>query len=180
MMRIQHQSSGCLGFVILIFMGVLFSAIGGGLIIFVGLPTVHKAKASLEWPTTDGVVTSSEVVTSHDEDGTTYGANIIYRYTIDGQELIGDTVWYGGNFKSSSKKLALKTVGKYPKDKQVTVHYDPDRPNEAVLEPGAFKSTYFMLIFGGVFLVVGLLMLAGSLFKIILGGALLGMLAGRN
>ena len=83
--------------------GVVFAAIGFCIVYFFGLPTVMQAKASLEWPQVSGVITSSKVQSRRDEDGTVYSSEVTYDYTVEGESLSGDVVYFGDNVRSSSR-----------------------------------------------------------------------------
>ncbi len=163
----QKKSSPLVFAIILTIMGLIFSAVGGGIAFFKGLPTVIQARASTDWPTTKGVVTSSKVISSHSDGSTTYRAEVLYKYTIKGEKLESERVWFGDGISTSGGKDARKTVRDYPVGKKVTIYYDPDDLLETCLLPGAFYSTYFFLIFGGIFLGVGLIMLISPVFKLL-------------
>ena len=165
--------------------GVVFAAIGFCIVYFFGLPTVMQAKASLEWPQVSGVITSSKVQSRRDDDGASYSSEVIYDYTVDGEKMSGETVYFGDYVSSSSRSTASKTVRKYPIGKEIQVYYSPESPDECVIEPGTTWSSYFVLILGSIFGVVGLLVALGTGFILfggglaILGGAT-GLLASKR
>lgn len=164
--------SGC-GWIGLMLMGLLFTAIGIGVGWFVGKPILDEAKASESWPTVRGEVIESELERRRNNKGnTSYGANVVYRYEVDDQELEGDNIWFG-QFSSSDRSEMQKLVKQYPVGEIVDVYYMPDDPGESVLQPGAFTSSYIVLGIGSVFAVVGLLMLAIPAIKFLFFGALL-------
>ncbi|MFH1299426.1 MAG: DUF3592 domain-containing protein [Planctomycetota bacterium] len=148
-------------------LGVVFLSTGFLVTYLLGLPLIEQAKASKNWPTTEGVVLNSKVVThrSSNSSSSTYSAKVIYRYQVEGQNHEGKTVWFGSDLSTSNRSLAEETVGKYPNDKKVTVYYDPQDPAAAVLEPGVFKSTYFYYLFGWLFMGPGILMTGIPLFR---------------
>ena len=51
---------------------------------------------------------------------------------------------------------AERIVGRYPAGEPVTVHYNPARPQEAVLEQGSGCGAYVVLVIGILFLVAGI------------------------
>jgi hypothetical protein len=160
------------GFFAGLIFGVIFSVVGFCVVYFLGLPMLREAKASSSWPTSDGVVTVARVESKRERrDGKTrtmYSHHIEYRYTVDGQELTGDRVWTSdGGTSSSSSSFAKNTVANYPVGKEVKVHYDPAAPAVCVLEPGTTWVTYLPLILGGVFFLVGMMVLAAVVFKIL-------------
>lgn len=165
--------------------GLVFTAIGFSVAYFFGLPIVTQAKASLEWPQVSGVVTSSEVESHRGDDGTVYSSEVTYDYTVEGKTMSGDVVYFGDNVRSSSKSTASTTVKKYPVGKEIQVHYSPDSHDKCVIEPGTTWSSYFILIFGSIFGVVGLLVSIGTGFTLLGGGLAIaggaaGMLAAKR
>lgn len=165
--------------------GVVFAAIGFCVVYFFGLPIVTQAKASLEWPQVSGVITSSKVQSRRDDDGTSYSSEVTYDYTVDGEKMSGETVYFGDYVSSSSRSMASKTVRKYPVGKEIQVYYSPESPDECVIEPGTTWSSYFVLILGSIFGVVGLLVALGTGFTLFGGGLAIaggaaGMLAAKR
>ena len=70
------------GTIILLILGTVFSIAGGVASFGFGKPLLDKAKASTEWPTTDGKVIESEVERHRNNDGETmYKAMVIYQYS---------------------------------------------------------------------------------------------------
>lgn len=85
-------------------------------------------------PTTTGEILTSSVTTQSTSDGKSYDHTISYRYTVDGNEYIGDQIRHG--FSMSSKAAAKQTLDRYPKGASVAVAYNPANPHDAILEPG--------------------------------------------
>lgn len=148
-----------------IFVGIIF-VVTGFFVMRYGQSLMKKAKASLEWPTTPGVVVESEVVRSRNKDGgKNYHADVVYEYFVDGAKYLGDDVRAGSsNMSSSNSGGAHKITNTYPKGREVTVYYDPASPQDAVLEPGVFMETKFAFWFGVVFIAMGALMSVGVFF----------------
>ena len=171
-MHINTRSGAGCGWIVLVFMGLIFTGIGVGVGWFIGWPTLQDAKASESWPSVKGKVIESELVRSRNKDNkSSYSADVIYEFTVDGEEFEGDNVWFG-QYGSSNRSEMQKIVTEYPVGKEVDVYYKPDDPNESVLQPGAFTSSYMLLIFGGIFAGVGLLMLSVPIIKMLFFGAL--------
>lgn len=138
--------------------GGIFFLVGAGLCLFLGVPTLSGAKASESWPTVDGVVIESRVESkrsSGKNNGTTYKAIVVYDYEVDGQPYSSGRIWFGSDISTSNQAQMRNTTKQYPKGQTVKVHYDPENPLEAVLQPGAFWSSYFMIVFGSVFAFIG-------------------------
>ena len=140
--------------------GVIFLVVGYFVAFTFGAPILENAKASEKWPTTEATIIRSDVERSRSDGKTMYSANVEYKYVVEGEEFINDTIWFGGDYSSSSRSPHQKTIRKYPVKKTVDVHYNPKEPATSVLEPGTSYSSY--LVYG-----------VGWLFMIIGGGALL-------
>lgn len=123
-------------------------------------PMAEEAEATESWPTAPGVITSSEI-DQYDSDGTTmYSAEINYDFTVDDKPYNGNRITINsGNTSTSSIKEVKKDLQKYPVGANVTVYYDPELPNNAVLEPGADFLTYLIKYGPFVFVFFGVLML---------------------
>lgn len=146
-----------MGRLLLGFLGAVFFLVGGGLILWIGLPTLNSAKASKAWPTVEGIVIESTVLTKR-SNGPTYKAVVVYDYEVEGEEYSSDRIWFGGEVSTSNRGQMRNIVKEYTEGEATTVHYDPENPKEAVLQPGAFFTSYFMIIFGSVFAVPGAIM----------------------
>jgi hypothetical protein len=128
-------------------------------------PMAEEAEATESWPTVPGVITSSEI-DQYDSDGTTmYSAEINYDFTVDDKPYNGNRISINsGNSSTSSIKEVKKDLQKYPVGAAVTVYYDPELPNNAVLEPGADFLTYLIKYAPFLFGFLGIAML-WQLFK---------------
>ena len=150
---------------ILTFVGIFPLLTGFLLAKYIGKPMVEQAKASENWPTTEGIIKSSEVIEKRDDDsGLIYSANILYSYTVKNQAMESNQVWFSAGYSSSSREEFQRTVIKYPVGKKVKVYYDPDDPVVAVLNPGAFISTYIFLYFGRIEMGIGCILLIISIY----------------
>ena len=126
-----------------------------------------KGMKAKNWPTAQGRVVDSRVSTSYsyDDDGdrsTTYGAEISYRYDIDGSEYSGHRRTFS-DFSSSNRRRAEKIVAQYMPGTDVPVYYRPDDPEESVLEPGINVVSVLFLLLPGIFVVIGVSGLLGVL-----------------
>ncbi|HQO58006.1 MAG TPA: DUF3592 domain-containing protein [Candidatus Omnitrophota bacterium] len=143
---------------------LFFAAIGGG-IVYLGFMSYVKSRASQSWPTAQGVVVSSEVAAhrSRSRKGhhrTTYGAKVRYEYTVNGVQYSSDKISFG-EYRTHNRGPAQATADRYPPQVEVVVYYNPDKPEEAVLEPGKRGGIVIIFIVGGVFGAVGVLGLMG-------------------
>lgn len=159
--------------------GLIFTPIGVALIIFWGWPVLSKAKESVNWPVVTGSVTRSEVAQKRDSDGDrTYRPDVEYKYSVDEEDFVGFDVYVASSSMwSSSRSSANETVRKYKVGKDVEVHYNPNDPADAVLEPGTNWMTYLPFGIGLIFAVIGGLILVGSLSWLLFAGAAIGAAA---
>lgn len=146
--------------------GSLFLALFFGLFLAVGLAILGYGGYSLSmsrqaehWPTAPGTVTASDFVVSSDDDGTTYRAKISYSYNALGRELAGDKIAFGYS-GSSSERFHREIYEALPVGAQVAVRYDPQKPERAALSFGVNQSIRFLLIFGAVWTIFTLGMVA--------------------
>lgn len=136
--------------------GVVF--LGFGVLLFVdGLGPFLAGGASLEWPTIEGEVISSEIVTNGGRRTVKYRAAIQYEYSVNGRKYSSDKVTIMPT--KGTRDKAQRQVNKYPVGKTISVHYDPNEPEFAVLEPGRTGYIYLPFILGAVFATIGLCVL---------------------
>jgi Protein of unknown function (DUF3592) len=93
---------------------------------------VQKAKASVNWPTTTGTITGSDIkkVVFRRQ------PLITYSYSVNGQAFSSQRVSFAGGYKP---KEVDPVLARYPVGGQVTVAHDPQNPAEATLETGSNK-----------------------------------------
>jgi len=136
----------------------LFLAVGLAILGFGGRSYMLSKQAE-GWPTTPGTILTSEFQTNSDDDGDTYAAKVTYRYSPDGYERTGDRIAFGYT-ASSSRSFHQEIYDALPVGAQVAVRYDPEKPDRAALSYGVNQSIIFMLLFGGVWTVFTLGMVA--------------------
>ena len=114
-------------------------------------------RASMGWPAVQGRVLEAYVGRHTDDEGTpVYYPVVRYAYTVAGQEYTSDQIAFGPEVASSMDALqAEKTVARYPVGSLVTVYYNPEAPQEAVLER-RLASPVAALVIGAGFLGVAL------------------------
>jgi hypothetical protein len=141
--------------------GLIFALIfaGAGLFALVrGFIDFRTSKASRDWPSVEGQVNVAtvEMKTEHDEDGTTtsYSPQVVYTYSVAGQQYTSDQVIVGARSWHTSRARAEAKLA-YQTGQQVTVYYNPNKPSQAVLEVGATRGAWGMLAIGIVFTVAG-------------------------
>lgn len=114
-----------------------------------------KARASETWPTASGQVLSCDVIVEESTDrqeGTTtwYNPVVNYAYSVAGRDLQGSRLRFG-NVRSASRKKAEAALGAYPSGGTISVRYNPDKPEECVLESRKPGPTYLLMAAIGIF-----------------------------
>ncbi len=115
---------------------------------------------SRDWPITPGVVTACKLLTrTNSESGDTYRVALSYLYSVQGSPFIAERLRFGDGW-TIWKSGVERIMRKYAEGTAVTVRYDPDRPDEAVLEPGMNGFIVYKMTFGVLLLVGGVVYLA--------------------
>ena len=126
-----------------------------------------KAKEAESWPSALGRVVSSEVRIEESSDrngGTTiwYNPVVTYSYTAAGRQLQGSRLRFG-NPRSTNRTKADQAIAPYAVGSSPAVRYNPQRPEECVLETVKPGPIYLIMALGGlVFVAVGLIFMAGG------------------
>lgn len=135
----------------------------GILAVVFGYGHTRDAKASESWPLVQGIVAESyeDVQTSTHSSGsgrsttmTSYVPTVRYNYQVDGQAYSNDLITYASK-NTANRDYAQQVLKKYPKNANVDVYYNPQKPESSVLEPGAHSSSALWLILGLVMFVSG-------------------------
>lgn len=125
---------------------VIFLFIFGSVLTLAGLKLIHNARESLYWPKTEGVITQSFM--DWDRHRQQY-ANIRYSFIVNGEKITG--------FQISAKDTNIsdeELLKKYPVGKKVIVYYDPENPENSLLEPGYSWQSYQAFVLGIIFLLI--------------------------
>ncbi len=115
----------------------------------------RAADAKLRYASTTATVLSSEVTSSHDSDGTTYGFGVRYRYTVNGQTFESKRYAFGSGSSSDGHSRAGTLVRQHPVGSTLTIYYDPAKPQEAVVSLKVDPMMFFLLLFMQPFVLVG-------------------------
>ena len=133
----------------------IFLFVGLGLIIS-GIRDVVHGQRSKSWPQILGEIRSSEyemkVSESYDDVTVSHYARVSYKYVVNGIEYQSNTVFIGDG-DTSSDYLSKQRVKKYTPGSNVQVYYDPESPENSVLEPGIHLEIFPSLGCGFIFLV---------------------------
>jgi hypothetical protein len=128
---------------------------------FAHFRAVGKAKAAESWPSAMGKVVSCEVVEeeSTDREGHTstwYNPVVSYSYSAGGREYQSTRLRFG-NYRSASRKKAEAMLTAYPAGSSPALRYNPENPEECVLETTKPGPIYLvMAVFGLLFVGFGL------------------------
>jgi len=138
-------------------------AVIGFVVLGIGVYLLSSDSATKNWPTADGVVTSSKLETNTVQTKDIAGhlryresrvPKVSYRYTVDGRQLEGSKL----HREPRADDQGATVVARYPVGKAVKVHYDPKDPTSSVLEPETSVGGVVMTAIGGFFFLFGVAM----------------------
>jgi len=139
--------------------GVVFAAIGGGILAWSIVNCIY-AVLSRRWPQVTGVIVVSDLQRSSDADGGySYRPEVSYRYFVNREEFVARRTRFGDRLQLSWSAPAVRIISRYRVGAVVSVHYNPDDPADAVLEPGLNDLLFAAATFGGIFATLGVLSL---------------------
>ena len=142
------------------YLGIFVALIGGIGALWSGLAH-RKARASVaaakRWREAPGKVIATHVEHRDASSGSAHYAyyvpTIRYAYVVNGREQEGERLRFGMP-SARSRRAAEAMLAPYPAGAEIKVHYDPDRPDQSVLEPGKMGSNLLVaaILCGVVFL----------------------------
>ena len=115
-----------------------------------GVKFVFKAHAAKDWPTTMGVVISSEAVKDCSK---SYSSKVIYQYKVGAASYESDQLIFG-IAGCGSKSEAQAETNEYPVNLPVTVHFNPEAPSEATILVGQVSNVTWWLIITMPFVII--------------------------
>jgi hypothetical protein len=104
-------------------------------LILAGRRSLHRASDSESWPSVQGFVIESAVAAFNDGRRQLFRSVVRYRYVVDGRRHEGSRIAWGAAPGYRKYAAARKLLDRCRANSHVTVHYDPGRPDMAVLEP---------------------------------------------
>ena len=139
-------------------MYIVLIAIGLFLVVITPI-SIKAGKRSTTWPTVPGKVISSEVeretrTDSDDNVSVNYYPRIRYEYKVEGKTY--QSTKYKLLDASTTKKKAEEFTALFLPGNAVTVHYNPSKPENAVLQPGSQNYLYFFLVLGVALIIAGI------------------------
>lgn len=119
--------------------------VGGAALTAWGWFNLDQGRASRSWPTVSATIESSSV-RSYSTERTgqpryRYSPRVRFSYEVDGVSYAGDRVSFRDDHYGK-RASALEIARRYRPGSEVTIHYSPDDPSQAVLEPDYDWSTY--------------------------------------
>ena len=106
---------------------------------FGGIWDIYKAWDSKAWKESKGRVLYFGVITSNEDDGPdTYHTTIKYSYIVDAQIYRSSEVSFLG-MRAATKRNVEALVRHLKKPENLSVFYNPRKPQESVLLPGLSK-----------------------------------------
>jgi hypothetical protein len=116
----------------------------GAVGVWSALRTRKRSERASGWPTVPGVITRSGLRKGHysssvghgNAKSTVYTPHIAYSYEVGGKRFEGERVQFGTERRMWKKLPARAAIDAYPVGAEVQVHYDPRRPEDAVLTTG--------------------------------------------
>ena len=109
------------------------------LITFVFVYTATMSKRAREaWATADGRIVESRIETRNlpntDRPNIQFGARVIYEYTVAGKTYRSERVSFDGTLWRPTREAAEADRARYAEGATVSVFYDPQKPQSAVLD----------------------------------------------
>lgn len=137
-----------------------FALIGGLVLWFAFLrPLWHSRMAIASWRQTPCTIVWGRVASHRGSKSTSYSPDILYRYVVDGREYRSNQYSFfpsPGGYDASAN-----IVNRFPRGFQTRCYVSPRDPTQAVLQPQDL-TTLWIVVIPGVFLIIGVLGLAGT------------------
>lgn len=131
-------------------MGTLLMLAGMGCLLYVVIFIQRKVQEVRTWPSVTGQVIEAGLSRSSsggmETHNTTYGAKITYQYQVKNKVYRASTLKPGGQLELSTTSHAGKKLKRYGLNQEVTVFYNPQKPEEAYLE----KEEEVSVLYGGI------------------------------
>jgi hypothetical protein len=147
----------------ILFLGVM--VVIAGVSMFLPARNARKNDQIREaWPTSQGTVTSSEIVAQPPMEGKTgkeilqYDVSVKYQFRSGGQLHFGSTVSYPRHLYTKSE--ADKVAARYPEGAAVAVRHNPEDTRECYLEiektEKGYGTSIVLMVIGGILTLSGL------------------------
>ena len=127
---------------------LLFVSLFCSIFVALGAYNLYRGFQSGLWPSVKGVVLNSYISRSSSTGSkgtkTTYSASVDYQYEVNDKQYYNNTVSYKGDDASYSG--AMRVHQRYPINSEVSVYYNPAKPEVSVLDPGIGNWNFFLII----------------------------------
>jgi len=118
-----------------------------------GWKVIVKGRKTLSWPQVTGVIEESTATSEFDD----LLPHILFRYAVSEQ-----TYRYSVKFPQGmtpTPEFTAQYLQRFPVGASVSVYYDPQKPNQATLEPGPVKGDWLIFALGLSSTLLGLMFL---------------------
>jgi len=148
------------------------------LIIAQNIRYLVKVVKSKKWPAVDGEIEKIMVyvggsATTSRRESPSYNVDIIYTYNVEGQNYMNHQIkldYTHGARTYVPKIFAMMKVEQYEEGENVKVFYDPNNPNESILEHGLRSFTFILMFIVAIGLFLfGWLAISGMIRSLITG-----------
>jgi hypothetical protein len=143
----------------------LFFTLAGLWLFLSGIKDYRDTIDSKQWLSIDGQITNATIHRSLSR-GMPYYLKVAYTYFLFGRTYVGGRTVFGSSARYSSRKEAEAAMQKYQPGQRVTVYYNPKNHAKTVLEPGRVFGAVGDLVAGGIFFLIGAILLAGEVWQI--------------
>lgn len=138
---------------------IILASLAGLFLTYFASNNALNASKTKSWPTAEGTIVTSEITGSTSR----YVLHIVYTYTVDSTEYSSEKIGLTNYAQYKKKVDAESAIDKYPLNSKVTVYYNPDKVDEAILKPGIRGEHAFMFFLG---LIIFLAPLIGLIYSI--------------
>lgn len=118
-----------------------------------GWKIIAAGRRTSRWPQVDGVIDESVVASEEDD----LLPQIVFSYTVNGQPY-RQQLQFPSDI-TPTQEFSIMYVKRYPLGAQVQVFYNPEKNEEALLEPGMRPGDWMIFCLGAVATVVASLSL---------------------
>ncbi len=132
----------------------------GIILIVFGARFILLAEATKDWQKIDATVTKVNLIKTTSSTSTTtskqkkFDISVLYRYQVNGKQYQSDKYSYGDG-KTVKSRLKNKLVAQqwlqkspYQTDNEISIYYNPKKPQQAVIKTGSNIWTFIPLIIG--------------------------------
>lgn len=143
------------------FLSVCFGGLGVLFIVVAFLTSVNLRRIRATYQTTGGRIIRTDIEEQSDSDGTTYHAVVEYQYTVNGQQYESRKLSSGIQVGIGNRATVERRVSAYHAGQMVQVYYDPEKPQQSVLEMKA-PAIRFLTLLGMLFIVIVIVIAAAT------------------